>query len=1721
MYKNMRGRPLFTSWATVVGMLVLGLLYSISSAFAQAADAVCAEVKIVIEQKLSLERQAFDAKMVITNGLADQRLENVSIELKFLDANNNLVVATSDPNAQGATFFYRTDQVTGITGLQNGVIAPKAVANINWLIIPAAGSGGSNPQGAVYYVGAKVSYTLDGKADSVDVAPESIVVRPQPELVLDYFLPRDVYADDAFTPETEAAEPFTLGVRIKNQGGGTSHKTKIDTAQPRIVENRQGLAISFQILGGYVGDQPAGKSLLLDFGDIESGTSKMGRWSMVTSLAGKFVEFNASFTHADSLGGAVTSLIKDVRTHTLIQDVRVDLPGRDKVRDFLAKDGDVYRVYESDGADTEVQNQTASAQMTMQGNNASLRFSPVTQGFAYARVPDPARGAKLPVQVTRADGYIVPAENVWLSKERNEDLSWSYFLNIFDANTSGQYSIGFVAGAAEASIAGVVYRDSNANGLRDSGEPGIPVTEIKLSGTQASTGAAELQTAYTDAQGAFTFTNLKPGVYTLVAGVSDGLVDGTALAGSAGGQSEAGKFSSIELTAGAAASGYLFAKRAATPENPDPEPKADLKVAAGATPATVKRGDTSTVMITAENLGPASAVATSVNVEIPAGLAVLSHSAAVGSYANGVWTLGDMATRSTAILTLELQAAKDSSAKEFAVAARIGASTKDDITSNNSASTLIRIQASEAVTATQTADQGMRVLAYIGCAADQACAAQKRQTAQTVLAAFDSEADIAATAADFQKALRAGDFSLLWLSGPLSDLSATLQEEVRAAVLRGASLVVDGAADTPLRAIADMWGSYADQPLPNAALQLGANALPLTNPNWALVADAPAATELRYASGETAAVRSSYGKGQVLAMGFDSLGEPLSGTEWTAWLQAQMALSKPKLVDPMLAQSSVLVSTVINNGDDKARQLTLSTALANGAQLLSSKPAAAVNGDQLSWPLDLAAGATQTVELWLQLPAHAQAFSLESQLRNTADAVVVDSWSHNLRTIAQQQAEANARAAVPAIAGLPDADKAQLLALFDQAAEAVQQQKLGDAIAALVQAQQKLRALPQGAGRDAALQPVAQWIGLVSAAWKDDGSATRNWTLAISSGNQQVAQVGTAFAAPLQVRLADENGAPVAGQSLRFTAPASGATAVFSNGTAALQVSTDAQGLASTDAITANAVVGAYQVLASVEGVNTPASFDLRNSDAATPILTLQQVAGDNQTAQVGQAFAQRLQAKVVDAQGAAVAGQLVVFALPTASAGAATASFADGSQTASVSTDAQGLAISPVLTANGAEGSYQARATAVGVSGELAYSLTNTAQPVQVLQLLGVSGSGQSAPVGAAFAQALKIKLVDGQGVGVANHSIRFELPSSGASATFAGGALQVEVQTDADGFASSPLLTANNIEGRFDALASAAGVADSVQFALTNTAATAPVLNLQVVAGGGQSAVVNTDFAEVIRVQLVNGQGEPVAGRVLSFSMPASGAGAVFAGGALTVQATTDAQGMAASLMFSANPTVGDYEVVVTTAGAPDVKLGLKNTPAPTDDKQVTIPTPTGTGSLKAWVTGGGDSCHFNPDKTSVKRAQGWLPLFDVLLFPHGVFEYELVGCDVGSTVTITTEWPNLFGVSSYMKYGPTPTSRGRSLWYVPKNLKLEGNRVSFTITDGQLGDDDLVANGVIKDPGGPVIQSGPLPADEQAVPVPGLGWLAVLMLSLLTGVAALAGLRRKGVLGDGHGR
>ena len=649
-----------------------------------AQNSVCAEVKIVIEQKLSFERQAFDARMVISNGLTSDSLQDVSIDLFFLDRNSQPVVATQNANDTAASFFYRTDSLSGINAIGgSGTVAPSSKAEIHWLIIPAAGIGGTDDRGALYYVGANVTYTLNGQTNTVEVTPDYIVVKPQPMLTLDYFLPTDVYADDPFTPETEPSVPFTLGVRIKNTGAASSTSTVIESAQPRIVENRQNLLIGFEILGGYVSDEPAGKSLLLDFGEIAPGGAKVGRWNMITTLSGRFVSFDATYSHADSLGGALTSLLQQVNTHTLVHDVKVDLRGRDAIKDFLALDNDVLRVYESDGVDTLVTNQSASAQLRTSGQQAEIEF-PATPGFVYVKLEDPYKGAKYPVNIQRSDGKTIASDNVWLSRTRNDDLSWSYFLNIFDVDSTGRYGFIFVDDA-QTSLSGAVYHDLNNNGILDPGESGVAVLGVELQGTDDN-GVNVSALAYTDATGGFEFINLNPGRYSLQVASRDSMVDGAALAGTAGGGTLPGQITGIVLSEGMSAEGILFAKRDSTAAS-TVTGSADLAIQLNAAPFSPEPGNNVTFTLTAINNGPDDATGSLVNFALPNVLTLLSNQTQNGTYTAGQWQIGTLTRGQSATLVLIAQAATLDN--NVTLTAQIGAQTSDPDTANNTAAVIL------------------------------------------------------------------------------------------------------------------------------------------------------------------------------------------------------------------------------------------------------------------------------------------------------------------------------------------------------------------------------------------------------------------------------------------------------------------------------------------------------------------------------------------------------------------------------------------------------------------------------------------------------------------------------------------------------------------------------------------------------------------------------------------------------------------------------------------------------------------------------------------------------------------------------------------------------------------------------------------------------------------------------------------------------------------------
>jgi hypothetical protein len=102
--------------------------------------------------------------------------------------------------------------------------------------------------------------------------------------------------------------------------------------------------------------------------------------------------------------------------------------------------------------------------------------------------------------------------------------------------------------------------------------------------------------------------------------------------------------------------------------------------------------------------------------------------------------------------------------------------------------------------------------------------------------------------------------------------------------------------------------------------------------------------------------------------------------------------------------------------------------------------------------------------------------------------------------------------------------------------------------------------------------------------------------------------------------------------------------------------------------------------------------------------------------------------------------------------------------------------------------------------------------------------------------------------------------------------------------------------------------------------------------------------------------------------------------------------------------------------------------------------------------------------------------------LEFPHGFFSFEITGLASGETVTLTITLPSAAPVGTqYWKYGPTQENNLNHWYQIPMGDDDGDNVITITLVDGGLGDDDLTANGVIVDQGGP----GNPPAGGRGVP------------------------------------
>lgn len=373
-------------------------------------------VKIQVNQQALMTRSAFIGTLTIDNDNAFS-LENIKVDLQIMNAQGADVAGLFGISQPSLINLSAADGRGTLRADDPNTPQDEGVGSAEWSFIPTNFAAPDAP--LQYAIGGTLSYVEEGKTITVPLLSPPITVYPQAELYLDYFQSRNVYGDDPYTDLVEPSIPFSLAVLARNEGKGDAKNLRITSSQPKIIENKSGLLIDFNIIGSQVNGAEAEPSLTVELGDIKAGGTAVGDWLLKSSLQGKFSKYEATFEHVNSLGKPELSLIKAVKIHELIQKVSAD---GDELPDFLVNDLPDAQVtpdtlYFSKGGTAPVQQASqvrADGLVTLTDRSVEIKAT-LESGWSYFNLPDPGQGFFNIKKITRADGSEVPLSNFWRS----------------------------------------------------------------------------------------------------------------------------------------------------------------------------------------------------------------------------------------------------------------------------------------------------------------------------------------------------------------------------------------------------------------------------------------------------------------------------------------------------------------------------------------------------------------------------------------------------------------------------------------------------------------------------------------------------------------------------------------------------------------------------------------------------------------------------------------------------------------------------------------------------------------------------------------------------------------------------------------------------------------------------------------------------------------------------------------------------------------------------------------------------------------------------------------------------------------------------------------------------------------------------------------------------------------------------------------------------------
>jgi hypothetical protein len=260
----------------------------------------------------------------------------------------------------------------------------------------------------------------------------------------------------------------------------------------------------------------------------------------------------------------------------------------------------------------------------------------------------------------------------------------------------------------------------------------------------------------------------------------------------------------------------------------------------------------------------------------------------------------------------------------------------------------------------------------------------------------------------FRKELRSGSYNTIWMLGGLPDCTGALLNEVREAVNRGATLLVDGGSTAyqnhdlfrmaGARYGGHIWlstkamdvgaGLYTPTRLSTAGLPLrltrsGGTVQASYAQNYCYRVDYDGDDKSAQPSGTAypAVISNGYGRGKAVAFGFDLINALRNGgadaTKWQRFVNETLGYLTPAGEARALVpgEYAALGTQMVNQGTGADVQARMSMPAA--ATIVGTTPQATLEtGNKALWKFNLAAGATQALQLTMRAPLTAGSYDV-------------------------------------------------------------------------------------------------------------------------------------------------------------------------------------------------------------------------------------------------------------------------------------------------------------------------------------------------------------------------------------------------------------------------------------------------------------------------------------------------------------------------------------------------------------------------------------------------------------------------------------------------------------------------------------------------------------------------------------------------------------------------